>query len=170
MAYTIKLRRDVAADWTELNPTLAEGEPGLELDTGKIKFGDGSTAWTSLAYHLPEPDVQALIDDAIENAELVGVPGASAYDVAVENGFVGTEEEWLESLIGPQGTAGTNGTNGTNGSNGADGAPGEDGDDGAPGADGEDGESVTVTLVDFGDWPPAEDLNPLHLYFRLPEA
>ena len=30
-----------------------------------------------------------------------GVEGKSAYEVAVENGFVGTEIEWLESLTGP---------------------------------------------------------------------
>jgi len=33
-----------------------------------------------------------------------GGGGLSAYEVAVENGFVGTEAEWLESLIGPAGT------------------------------------------------------------------
>ncbi len=33
-----------------MNPTLAAGEPGYETDTGKIKFGDGTTAWNSLAY------------------------------------------------------------------------------------------------------------------------
>lgn len=27
-----------------------------------------------------------------------GAPGKSAYEIAVENGFLGTEEEWLESL------------------------------------------------------------------------
>ena len=32
-----------------------------------------------------------------------GDPGKSAYEIAVEQGFVGTEEEWLESLRGPQG-------------------------------------------------------------------
>ena len=29
-----------------------------------------------------------------------GAPGKSAYEIAVENGFEGTEEEWLESLKG----------------------------------------------------------------------
>lgn len=28
-----------------------------------------------------------------------GEPGKSAYEVAVDNGFVGTEEEWLASLV-----------------------------------------------------------------------
>lgn len=46
----IQFRRGTAATWTSTNPVLAAGEPGLETDTGKIKIGDGSTAWTSLAY------------------------------------------------------------------------------------------------------------------------
>lgn len=46
----IKLRRDTAANWTSANPTLAEGEPGLETDTGKIKYGDGASSWTQLNY------------------------------------------------------------------------------------------------------------------------
>ena len=50
MASLIKLRRDTAANWTQVNPTLASGEPGLETDTRKIKYGDGSTAWNSLNY------------------------------------------------------------------------------------------------------------------------
>jgi len=50
MSTTIKLRRDTAANWTSANPTLALGEPGLETDTRKIKYGDGTTAWTSLSY------------------------------------------------------------------------------------------------------------------------
>ena len=33
-----------------VNPTLAEGEPGFELDTGKLKIGNGTTAWNDLAY------------------------------------------------------------------------------------------------------------------------
>jgi hypothetical protein len=47
---TIQVRRDTAANWTSVNPTLAAGEIGLETDTGKFKYGTGSTAWTSLSY------------------------------------------------------------------------------------------------------------------------
>lgn len=50
---TIQLRRDTAANWTNANPTLASGEAGFETDTGKFKIGDGSTAWSSLAYFFP---------------------------------------------------------------------------------------------------------------------
>lgn len=46
----IQLRQDTAANWTSNNPTLALGEQGYETDTGAIKVGDGSTAWTSLGY------------------------------------------------------------------------------------------------------------------------
>lgn len=38
-----------------------------------------------------------------------GVDGASAYDIAVADGFEGTEAEWLDSLVGPQGPAGPGG-------------------------------------------------------------
>ena len=50
MAVKIQLRRDVASAWTSANPTLSAGELALETDTAKYKIGDGTTAWTSLAY------------------------------------------------------------------------------------------------------------------------
>lgn len=46
----IKFRRDTAAAWTQANPTLAQGEPGFEYDTGLLKIGDGSTPWVDLDY------------------------------------------------------------------------------------------------------------------------
>lgn len=50
-----------------------------------------------------------------------GEDGRSAYQVALDNGFVGTEAAWLASLVG------------ADGANGADGAPGAPGEDGTPG-------------------------------------
>jgi hypothetical protein len=50
MAVQIQIRRGTASQWTSANPTLASGELAHETDTGKIKVGDGSTAWSSLAY------------------------------------------------------------------------------------------------------------------------
>jgi len=38
-----------------------------------------------------------------------GADGASAYQIAVSNGFVGTQTEWLASLVGPQGIPGNDG-------------------------------------------------------------
>ena len=43
-------RRATAARWAEVNPILREGELGVELDTRRMKFGDGVTRWNSLEY------------------------------------------------------------------------------------------------------------------------
>lgn len=48
---TIQLKRGAAASWTSANPVLAQGEPGYETDTGRLKIGDGLTHWVSLAYY-----------------------------------------------------------------------------------------------------------------------
>lgn len=46
----IQIRRGNASAWAAANPILAQGELAVELDTSKIKVGDGSTAWNSLRY------------------------------------------------------------------------------------------------------------------------
>ena len=46
----IQVRRGTAAQWTSTNPTLAAGEIGFETDTGLMKCGNGSSAWTALGY------------------------------------------------------------------------------------------------------------------------
>jgi hypothetical protein len=51
MAIQIQLRRATAAQWATANTILSEGELALETDTLKIKIGNGSTAWNSLAYY-----------------------------------------------------------------------------------------------------------------------
>lgn len=45
----------------------------------------------------------------VYNAHTPGKDGASAYEVAVKNGFIGSETEWLESLRGAQGIPGKDG-------------------------------------------------------------
>lgn len=47
---TFQLKRGTAARWKELNPVLRQGEPGFEYDTGKLKIGDGLTAYNDLKY------------------------------------------------------------------------------------------------------------------------
>jgi hypothetical protein len=71
-----------------------------------------------------------------EGDGVIGADGKSAYELAVENGFIGTVEEWLLSLegpAGPQGPQGIQGEPGIDGTNGLDGAPGADGVDGTDG-------------------------------------
>jgi len=50
MPVQIQLRRGTAEQWTSGNPTLAQGEVGVETDTGQFKVGTGSATWTSLSY------------------------------------------------------------------------------------------------------------------------
>jgi hypothetical protein len=66
MATQIQLRRDTAANWTSTNPTMAQGEAGYETDTGKLKVGDGTTAWNSLAYQA----AANIVDGTIVNADV----------------------------------------------------------------------------------------------------
>jgi hypothetical protein len=74
-----------------------------------------------------------------------GSDGKSAYEIAVEKGFAGTEEQWLSSLVGadgaqgPQGIQGPAGADGAQGSQGPQGQQGIQGIQGPAGADGADG-------------------------------
>jgi hypothetical protein len=63
-----------------------------------------------------------------------GENGKSAYEIAVQNGYDGTETDWLESLKGQKGDTGEPGAAGAKGD------PGEKGDQGEPGAPGAKGE------------------------------
>lgn len=56
-----------------------------------------------------------------------GADGKSAYQVAVDDGFVGTEAQWLLSLVGQQGPQGPSGPAGATGPQGSAGSNGSDG-------------------------------------------
>ena len=76
-----------------------------------------------------------------EAAGSEGADGASAYEVAVENGFVGTEEEWLLSLVGPTGPKGDTGDTGATGATGPTGPEGPQGIQGIQGETGATGDT-----------------------------
>lgn len=46
----ILIRNDTASNWQTQNPVLMKGELGVEIDSRKFKFGDGTTAWNDLDY------------------------------------------------------------------------------------------------------------------------
>ena len=46
----IQIRNDTAANWKAANPVLLKGEIGIEIDTRKLKIGDGISPWTGLKY------------------------------------------------------------------------------------------------------------------------
>lgn len=58
----IQLRRDTAANWSTNNPTPSAGEPCFETDTGKLKIGDGITAYNSLPYQGGTSDTAVTTD------------------------------------------------------------------------------------------------------------
>lgn len=75
-----------------------------------------------------------------------GQDGASAYEIALANGYEGTEKEWLADLVGADGAPGEKGEPGEKGDigpqgpQGEKGDPGEKGEPGAQGIQGEKGE------------------------------
>ena len=89
----IQVRRGVAADWTSVNPILAAGEMGYETDTNKFKFGNGTGAWSTLAYGASDtPGVTEIAQDAINSALVVGTgltktynDGANTITVAIDD-------------------------------------------------------------------------------------
>lgn len=83
---------------------------------------------------------QKYTDDALAGGGAIkGDTGDSAYEVAVKNGFVGSETDWLNSLKG---------ADGTNGKDGKDGATGPQGPAGPQGIQGNSG-GVTTPLTGF---------------------
>jgi hypothetical protein len=105
MAFTkIKLRRGTAAEWADANPILADGEPGLALDTKVFKVGDGVTAWNDLVVIGPSASSSggsgSRGDDALlaaglltENTELMNCSTQSALTAGTIYGMlVGLKE------------------------------------------------------------------------------
>lgn len=70
-----------------------------------------------MSYHALEERIEALEQNG---GGANGKDGASAYEIALEHGFEGSEQEWLESLRGEDGKDGQNGKDGQDGSPGKD--------------------------------------------------
>jgi len=100
-----------------------------------------------------------------------GMNGKSSYEIAVENGFTGSRQEWIAALQGTDGVNGKSayelavengfqgtleewllslqfGEDGKDGADGADGKNGKNGKDGLDGADGADGTSIVNVYID----------------------
>lgn len=72
MAQIIQVRRDMAINWYTANPILAQGEQGLEIDTLKLKFGDGVRHWRDLPYSCSGSD-----GDMIDGGSAASIYGGS---------------------------------------------------------------------------------------------
>lgn len=104
----IQLRNDTAAKWASVNPKLAKGEIGIEIDTNKIKIGNGTDLWNALPYFGGELKVDGksiqLVDGTLS---LKGVGDAGVGYTLVSDGQGGvtwskpseTTVEGLSALI-----------------------------------------------------------------------
>ncbi|MFJ4473216.1 hypothetical protein ACIP2X_37780 [Streptomyces sp. NPDC089424] len=92
----------------------------LRVDLGDTPTGGGTVIFVPGPEGPEGPAGQDGADGAPGAPGAPGTPGedgedgASAYAVAVSNGFEGTEPQWLASLVGPQGAAGPPGEDGSN--------------------------------------------------------
>jgi len=80
----IQVRRGTASQWTSANPVLEAGEMGFESDTKYLKFGDGTTAWTSLAY-ANDPGIANLTNTLtgyVEITDIGAISGVAGLDAS----------------------------------------------------------------------------------------
>lgn len=134
MATQIQVRRDLSSNWNSVNPILAQGEMGLETDTNKFKFGNGTDTWSLLAY--------ASTGGGSGTSGSSGSSGTSG--VNGTNGTNGLDgSSGTSGVNGTSGESGTSGTSGVNGNNGLDGSSGTSGSNGTSGVDGLNGNDGT---------------------------
>lgn len=109
MAINFQQKRRTAATWTSENPTLLAGQIGLETDTGLVKYGDGSTAWISLAYapvkySFAETAAPAVTDDINSEYNV----GSQWIDVTNDRAYISVDSTvgaavWVETTAGAGG-------------------------------------------------------------------
>ena len=116
-----------------LNMVVATEEPKITI--GKVRASSADGPSTSQSGNL---NVSGGGDSGSGGN---GAPGHSAYEVAVDNGFKGTESQWLASLKGKDGPKGDKGDPGPAGPQGIQGLPGKDGLNGKDGLQGPAGKN-----------------------------
>jgi hypothetical protein len=89
----IQVRRGTASQWTSTNPILAAGEMGVETDTNKFKFGNGTATWSALSYaNADTAGITEISQDAINAALSMGTgltktynDGANTITIAIDD-------------------------------------------------------------------------------------
>lgn len=98
----------------------------------------------------------------------VAQPGKSAYEIAIEQGFVGTEAQWVSSLKGDKGERGSQGPKGDAGDRGIKGDQGDRGNDGTNGTNGTNGQGVP-TGGSVGQVLTKNSNNPFDTSWQTPD-
>lgn len=122
----------------------AENTEGLRATTVPVTLNIRQSGFVGDDDNSPIPPTPDLYTQLLQKISEKGKDGKSAYQIAIENGFIGTEEEWLESLKGIDGKDGINGKDGAPGQDGIDGQNGADGQDGVNGSDGRSAYEIAV--------------------------
>lgn len=112
------------------NPEVKAGQ-FVMIDTGDVENEEDSRLYL-------KGDTEWKFISDLSGAQ--GIQGLSAYQVAVQHGFEGTEAEWLISLKGEKGETGPKGDKGDTGEKGATGERGPQGLQGERGLQGVQGE------------------------------
>lgn len=97
----------------------------------EVYFATGTLKFFGVNFEVfPSPETAEIESkDEFTMLETAIAKAKNAYQIAVKNGFEGTETEWLESLKGEKGADGKDGADGKNGVDGQDGKDGKDGTD-----------------------------------------
>ncbi|CAL9296879.1 phage tail protein [Streptomyces sp. SudanB25_2051] len=102
----------------------------------------------------PEVDLADVAPRDPSKPQYVAVRGASAYEVAVAEGFTGTEQQWLASLVGPAGAEGDQGPVGPAGPRGPAGPAGATGPAGVvQSVNGRSAADIVLAAADVGAIP-----------------
>ena len=112
-----------------LQMTTAEGELRGHIE---VYFPNGVLKFYGVNFNVFPSEETAEIESTNEFTllEKAIAQAKNAYQIAVENGFEGTETEWLESLKGEKGDKGDRGDTGATGADGKNGVDGQNGTDG----------------------------------------
>ena len=121
----IQLKRGTYRAFQNINPILLEGQPGFEIDTNRLKIGNGINHYTDLPYigegHDGKSAYELWLDAGNEGSvedflnSLIGPAGKSAYESWLDLGNVGTIADFIDALKGEDGEPGPQGDPGPEG-------------------------------------------------------
>ena len=67
----VKIFQDTQENLSKMNPMLLSGEWGMEIDTGRLKIGDGIKEWLSLPYKIDRTLTKEMVDCIMQVKEYI---------------------------------------------------------------------------------------------------
>jgi hypothetical protein len=123
MAIQIQKRRDTSLNWFTVNPLLADGEEGIERDTGFIKIGNGIDRWNSLPYSGDSRFYTKVETDTLlattsgtiikDHSELTGLDNDDHIQYILSNGSRQLSSDWNYGSASISGTGNFHGNGAT---------------------------------------------------------